>query len=70
MHTINTHAVQISIYTYQNIYPLTLRYTRKHNNKNESIYLKVIVYVKLQGHEKNEHAEMKNLYQFRRKQDK
>ena len=62
MYTRKTQAVQISIYTYQNSYPLTLHYRRKHNKKNESIYLKVTVYVKPQRHEENEHAEMKNLY--------
>ena len=62
MYTRNTHNVQISIYTYQHFYRLTLHYTRKYNNKNESAYLKVTVYVKPQGHEENEHAKMKNLY--------
>ena len=62
MYTRNTHNVQISIYTYQHFYRLTLHYTRKYNNKNESTYLKVTVYVKPQGHEENEHAKMKNLY--------
>ena len=58
MYTRNAQAVQISIYSYQNSYPLTLRHTRKHNKKNKSIYLKVTVYVKQQRHEENEHAEM------------
>ena len=62
MYTRNTQAVQISIYTYQNSYPLTLQYSRKLNKKNESIYFKVTVYVKPQRHEENEHAEMKKLY--------
>ena len=60
MYTRNTHNVQISIYTYQHFYRLTLRYTRKYNNKNESVYLKVTVYVKPQGREENEHAKTKN----------
>ena len=62
MFTRNTHVVQKSIYNYQNSYPLTLHYTKKHNSKNESIYLKVTVYVKPQGHEENEHARKKNVY--------
>ena len=62
MYTRNTQTVQISIYTYQNSYPLTLNYTRKLNKKNESIYFKVTVYVKLQRDEENEHAEIKKLY--------
>ena len=62
MFTRITHAVQRSIFNYQNSYPLTLHYTSKHNSKNESIYSKVTVYVKPQGHEKNEHAKIKNLY--------
>ena len=62
MYTRNTQAVQISIYTYQDSYTLTLQYSRKLNKKNESIYFKVTVYVKPQRHEENEHAEMKKLY--------
>ena len=38
MYTWNTHAVQISTYTYQNSYPLTLHHTKEHNKKNESIF--------------------------------
>ena len=62
MYTRNTQTVQISIYTYQNSYPLTLNYTRKLNKKNETIYFKVTVYVKPQRDEENEHAEIKKLY--------
>ena len=62
MYTRNTHNVQISRYTYQHFYRLTLHYTRKYNNKNESVYLKVTVYVKPQGREENEHAKTKNYY--------
>ena len=58
-----THAVQRSIFNYQNSYPLTLHYTSKHNCKNESIYSKVTVYVKPQRQEENEHAEMTELLQ-------
>ena len=62
MYTRNTQTVQISIYTYQNSYPLTLNYTRKLNKKNETIYFKVTVYVKPQRDEENEDAEIKKLY--------